>query len=298
MPTWDEILNEFQSYSPTNLLDKYLKALSGRTGRTTMCYMTAFSIVRKHRVPSPYHTIIDQDMQGFMTCSKGTSKSTLDLILHLPGGEYEATKRIISYLHSRYEHIRVFVPHMAFSGGTLIACAADEIYMGPYSSLSPTDPQVFLRNQLVPARAVTEEVEMAFSEVKADPKRSLLWNQRINQIPLGQLKAIQTMVDNSLVYLKELLGKRNCKGKTAPQIDNLAKFLNSHSEYSSHGQGISFDNAKDKGLNVKNIAEEKKLEDAVLSVYHSAIILFERSAAQKVIVNDRKKRYVSNYSPN
>lgn len=105
------------------------------------------------------------------------------------------------------------------------------------------------------------------------------------------------MVDNSLIYLKELLGKRDCKGKTAPQIDDLAKFLNSHREHSSHGQGISFDSAKDKGLNVKNIAEEKKLEDAVLSVYHSAIILFERSTAQKVIVNDRKKRYVSNYSP-
>jgi len=105
------------------------------------------------------------------------------------------------------------------------------------------------------------------------------------------------MVDNSLIYLKELLGKRNCKGKTAPQIDDLAKLLNSHREHSSHGQAISFDSAKDKGLNVKNIAEEKKLEDTVLSAYHSAILLFGRSTAQKVIVNDRKKRYVSNYSP-
>ena len=176
MPAWDKILNEFQSHSPANLLDKYLKALSRRTNRTTICYMTAFSIVKKYQVPSPYYTIIDQDMQGFMTCSRGTNKSTLDLILHLPGGDYEATKRIISYLHSTYGHIRVFIPHMAFSGGTLIACAADEIYMGPYSSLGPTDPQVFLKNELVPAHAVTEEVEMAFSEVKDDPKRNLLWN--------------------------------------------------------------------------------------------------------------------------
>ena len=44
------------------------------------------------------------------------------------------------YLLSIDKHIHVFIHHMAMSGGTLMACAADEIYMGPYSSLGPTDP--------------------------------------------------------------------------------------------------------------------------------------------------------------
>jgi ClpP class serine protease len=79
-----------------------------------------------------------------MTCSKGTKKDCLDLVVHSPGGDYEATKRIIHYLREVYQRIRAFVPHMAMSGATLIACAADEIYMGPYSSLGPTDSQVFI----------------------------------------------------------------------------------------------------------------------------------------------------------
>ena len=139
MPTWDKILKEVQDLSPVKIFEKYITALSRKTNRTTICYMSAFSVI-KPPVPSPFHAIIDQDIQGFMTCSKDVDKNKLDLILHTAGGDYEATKRIINYLHETYKHIRVFVPHMAMSGGTLIACAADEIYMGPYSSLGPTDP--------------------------------------------------------------------------------------------------------------------------------------------------------------
>src|SRR5262249_26478004 len=36
----------------------------------------------------------------------------------------------------------VFVPHYAFSGGTLIALAADEIVMSKHAVLGPIDPQV------------------------------------------------------------------------------------------------------------------------------------------------------------
>lgn len=89
-------------------------------------------------------------MQGFMTCSKGVDKNNLDLLLHTPGGSMEATKEIISYLHQTFKNIRVIVPIKAMSGGTMIACAANEILMGPYSHLGPTDPQIQLGDNFVP----------------------------------------------------------------------------------------------------------------------------------------------------
>ena len=300
MPTWDKILDELNDAGPVEakIFEKYITRLSKYTNRTTICYMSAFSIIRKWRIPVPYHGIIDQDIQGFMTCSNNVDRNVLDLVLHSPGGDFEATKRIINYLHETYKHIRVFIPHMAMSGGTLMACAADEIYMGPYSSLGPTDPQILLEDKYVPVGAIIKEFEQAFEEVSADPRKALLWNERLGKVPFGIRQAVETIQVNSVKYLKELLKKRNCREKSEHQIDEIAKVLCSHEGYSSHGQGICLTDVKDK-LYVNDLRRDKKLENLVLSVYHSAIIMFERiKNLQKIIINNKNRRYIVQYSPN
>ncbi|MEJ5352268.1 MAG: hypothetical protein WHS65_11840 [Melioribacteraceae bacterium] len=230
-----------------------------------------------------------------MTCINDTNKDSLDLILHTPGGDYEATKRIINYLHETFKHIRVFIPHMAMSGGTLIACAADEIVMGPYSSLGPTDPQIFLDENYIPVSAVIDEFELAFNEISKDPTRALLWSERLRQIPFGKIKAAQNMERNSLKYLIDLLKKRNCKGLEENKVKNLAEYLNSGRSHSSHGRGISLKDAIENGLNVLDLRKDKIIEDDVLSIYHSAIILFEKTPVQKIIINHMGKKYISHY---
>lgn len=291
MPTWDKILQEVDALNPLAVIDNYIGALTNKTKRTTICYMSAFTIV-KPPVPQPFHSIIDQDMQGFMTCSKDINKDALDLIIHTPGGDYEASKRIISYLQSIYKHIRVFIPHMAMSGGTLIACASDEIYMGPYSSLGPTDPQILLNGSYAPINAIIAEFNQAFNEVANDPSKALLWNERLKLIPFGQLQAIQKMKVNAFIYLKELLTKRNCVGKGEDIINEIVRYLNG--DHTSHGKGISLKEAQDLKLNVKDLSAEKELEDIILSVYHAATILFSKTQAQKILINDRKARFIMN----
>lgn len=297
MPTWDKVLQEVdEQLNALRILEKYVEQLHQHTKRTVICYMSAFSII-KPPVPSPFHSIIDQDIQGFMTCAKDTDKNSLDLIIHTPGGDYEATKRIINYLHSTYRHIRVFVPHLAMSGGTLIACAADEIYMGPYSSLGPTDPQVLLGRDYIPVNAILNEFEQAFQDVISDPRRALLWNERLKLVSFGMLKAAETMRENSFLYLQDLLKKRNCKDKSKEEIERAAEFINGRQKPVPHGQGISLEKANELGLNVKDLHSDKELEDRVLSVYHSAIILFQKTIAQKVIMNHNRLKYINNYSP-
>jgi len=297
MPTWDKILQEVdEQFNALKILEKYLKQLHAYTNRTVICYMSAFSII-KPPVPSPFHSIIDQDIQGFMTCAKDTDKNSLDLVIHTPGGDYEATKRIISYLHSTYRHIQVFVPHLAMSGGTLIACAADDIYMGPYSSLGPTDPQVLLGRDYIPVNAILNEFDQAFQDVISDPKKALLWNERLKLVPFGMLKAAEVMKENSFLYLQDLLRKRNCREKNEEEIKRAAEFINGRLKSVPHGQGISLEKAKELGLKVKDLHADKELEDLVLSVYHSAIILFQRTIAQKITMNHNLLKYINNYSP-
>lgn len=295
MPTWDKVLEEVDSLNPLKVIESYIKNLSEYSGNTTICYMSAFSII-KPPVPSPFHSIIDQDMQGFMTCSSKVENKTLDLILHTPGGDYEATKRIISYLHATFKKIRVFVPHMAMSGGTLIACGADEIYMGPYSSLGPTDPQVFLNGQYVPVDAIIDEFKRAFKEVSEDETKALLWHERLKQISFGRIQATENMKKNALKYLIDLIKKRNCKNLDITKRGEIADFLNNPSSHSSHGKGIGLLDAKKIGLNVFDLRKEKKLQDLVLSIYHSAIILFQKTTSQKIIINNLGKKYINNYS--
>jgi len=297
MPTWDKVLQEVdEQLNALRVLEKYVEQLHSHTERTVICYMSAFSII-KPPVPSPFHAVIDQDLQGFMTCAKDTDKNSLDLIIHTPGGDYEATKRIISYLHSTYDHIRVFVPHLAMSGGTLMACAADEIYMGPYSSLGPTDPQVLLGRDYIPVNAILNEFEQAFQDVIANPKKALLWNERLKLVPFGMLKAAETMRENSFLYLQELLKKRNCRDRSIEEIEKAAEYINGRSKALPHGLGISLEKAKELHLNVHDLHEDKELEDRVLSVYHAAIIMFQKTTAQKIIMNHNLLKYINNYAP-
>ena len=66
----------------------------------------------------------------------------LDLVIHTPGGLVLAATQIARAVKRHKGKVTVFVPHMAMSGGTLIALAADEIVMDPHAVLGPVDPQL------------------------------------------------------------------------------------------------------------------------------------------------------------
>lgn len=66
----------------------------------------------------------------------------IDIILHTPGGYAVAALQIARAFKAHRGRKTVFVPHMAMSGGTLIALAADEIVMGEHAMLGPIDPQI------------------------------------------------------------------------------------------------------------------------------------------------------------
>ena len=92
----------------------------------------------------PIFRYIDiQDSEEVMRAIRLTDPDVpLDLVLHTPGGLVLAATQIASALHKHKAKVRVFVPHYAMSGGTLIALAADEIVMDEHAVLGPVDPQL------------------------------------------------------------------------------------------------------------------------------------------------------------
>ena len=164
VPNSNEILNEIQrTGSPFDVIRRsYLKELHELTGRNVIIYYSGW--LQKPNIDGRITSINDVDMNGFMTVLHGLDHSKgLDLILHTPGGDPAATERLVNYLQSMFgTKIKAFVPQLAMSARTMIACACEEIFMGKHSGLGPIDPQV----NGMPAQSVLDSFDRAHDELK------------------------------------------------------------------------------------------------------------------------------------
>lgn len=155
MPSWDEIINQVES-APNGVIDitrkEYISKLAEIRGRNVICYYSGW-LQDSQGVQET--SLLDTDMTGFMTNVHELDRSKgLDLILHTPGGDLAAAEKLVDYLRDCFDgDIEAFVPHMAMSAGTMIACACKKIYMGRQSSIGPIDPQF----NGIPAGGVLEE---------------------------------------------------------------------------------------------------------------------------------------------
>ena len=154
----------------------------------------------------------------------------LDLILHGPGGDLDATGSIFSFLRARFSHIRIIVPHFAMSAATMIACAADEIVMCDHSSLGPIEPQLYIPTSLgssvVAAQDVLEQFRMAQQECQ-DPANIMAWHPILSQYGPDLLVRCQHTMDLSkeLVsqWLEKYMFKESCVAHHV--AEEIAKWL-------------------------------------------------------------------------
>ena len=78
----------------------------------------------------------------FSETLKEIKKSGLVAISDIKRGDIAATESIIDYLQRMFDgNIQAFIPQLAMSAGTMIACSTKCIYMGKESSIGPIDPQ-------------------------------------------------------------------------------------------------------------------------------------------------------------
>ncbi len=182
--TWNGIMNEMGNYP--NAFDvvrkKYIKKLSDLTGRNTIVYYSGWL---QH--PDGDSSIDDSDMEGFMNavneldCTKG-----LDLVLHTPGGSPTAAEAIVNYLKDKFQKdIRVIVPQLSMSAGTMIACSAKEIVMGRQSSLGPIDPQFYLKDKFQKdIRVIVPQLSMSAGTMIACSAKEIVMGRQSSLGPI------------------------------------------------------------------------------------------------------------------
>lgn len=286
------LINEAINSTLLELRISKMTAVCNITKRNLICYVSAWLQATKG---NPENSINDNDMNGFMNAVSGLDRTNgLDLLLYTPGGAVTATESIVSYLRKMFNNdIRVIVPHMAMSAGTMIACASKEIIMGKESSLGPIDPQY----RGVPAQGVQKEFDRAIKETLKEPNRALIWREIIQQYRptfIGECDNAVALAYNLVDgWLKScMFAEDPGKGKRTKKILNE---LASHSASKVHDRHYDFTKCKELGLNVTALEDNQKLQDAVLSLHHAYICSFYRLPTSiKFIENQNGQTFIIN----
>ena len=287
MPSWSQVLDEIKSSKRIDALDfvrrKYLKLLFEKEGRNVIAYYSGW--LQKPEIGNA--DINDDDKNGLMATIHGLDrKRGLDLILHTPGGDTTATESIVYYLRKMFgTNIRAFIPQIAMSAGTMIACACKEIVMGKQSNIGPIDPQF----SGIPAQGVLEEFNRALKEIQDNPKTIPIWQKIVGKYHPTFLGECQNAIDLSMEMVSSWLATGMFKDKNnAKEIANkIAKRLSDHERTKTHSRHIHIDDASKIGLLIKSLEKDFKqdFQDLVLTIHHSYMHTFANSTAIKIIEN-------------
>jgi hypothetical protein len=292
MPSWNDIFHEINQNPYDVVRRKYLRDLFQKTDRNMIAYYSAF--LTKN---GPGLSLDDADMAGFMSTVHGMDRTKgLDLILHTPGGNPTAAEALVKYLHSMFEDdVRVIVPQLAMSAGTMIACSGKEIVMGKQSSLGPIDPQI---NGMA-AFNIRKVFDDAKADLQTSPQNTQYWALQLSKYPSSLVYDCINAIDLSSELVRGWL--KNGMFKDSPDsektIDKIIAHLNQNEMSKNHGRHFDKDTCKSIGLKIVDIEEDQDFQDAVLSIHHVYLLLLSNTNIVKIIENQNEKAFIQQQSP-
>lgn len=299
MPSWNQILEEINNHRP--LLEgeydvvrrKYLDSMHKMTKRNVIAYYSGWL----QKPNSISVSINDMDKNGFMATIHELDRSKgLDLILHTPGGESGATESLVYYLKSMFGmDIRTFVPQLAMSAGTIIACASKVIYMGKHSSLGPIDPQVMGR----PASAAIEEFKRAYDEILTDPSKAPIWHPILSQFDPTFISSCEKAIESTKKLVEQCLTECmfSDRDDATSLSKNIVKQLNDHGHQNSHNSHLDPESCRKIGLEIQYLEDDQQLQEVVLSIHHSFIHTLSMTSCAKIIENHQSKAFILQDQP-
>ncbi len=297
MPNWAEIQRELiasaADASGTPDYDavrrRYLAQMHRLTQRATILYYGNWlgSSGAGNRA-----AISLDDIHGFMTAVSGLHGRDLDILLHTPGGDVNAAERIVEYLRHKFTgEIRVFVPVAAMSAGTMIALAGNRIVMAAHSQLGPIDPQVVqpLGSQfrLAPAGAPIRQFAKAREDIMLNPSSSAAWRPILERYGTALLQQCESAEELARELVQDWLERwmlcHDPHNTSDPAA--IADWFASYDQHHSHGRGIGRDLARSHGVVVDDLEDDQGVQDAVLSIHHTLMHMFDALPMAKLIEN-------------
>lgn len=178
-----------------------------------------------------------------------TKEVPLYLLIHSPGGLASSAYVIASVLRETFSEIVAFVPHVALSGATLIAAAANKVVMGDISQLSPIDPYYREDDKVVYALSVISAFRNLedYFRTRTPEEASYPWRRLADLLDpqtLDRAARLLTMTERLLKELLERAGYDENRGEKITEALVRQPVL--------HEEVLRYNKAKEIGLNVEH----------------------------------------------
>jgi len=182
-------------------------------------------------------TVIEQIKECKPDCD------TLYLLLNSPGGLVQSSYKVARALRKNFKNIIVFVPHVAASGGALVAIVGNKIVMGMMSQLTPLDPHT---DDGVSALNIVRGFETVTGLFKKMSEKDAPYTYKVlaDKYKADQMDACVSSLELMKKYVKEILIGAGYKNDKVEEIST--KLVEG---FQTHGDVINLDVAKDIGLN-------------------------------------------------
>ena len=292
MVSWADIFNTIKTGTNPNLEEEILNEYYEHTHRNLIVYYSGFL----NNVNIEDSTVCDNDLIGLLNAVVNLDpKQGLDIIIHTPGGYPTAAEGIVNYLHNVFENdIRIIVPHMCMSAGSLIACASKEIILGKQACLGPVDPQF----NGIPAFNIKKTLEEARSIQLPINQTSPYWENELKKYPAAFYYSVCDSISLTQELLESWLTKYMFKNdkNSKNTIKKIANSLNANSN--SHARHFDYSYCKNIGLKVRLLEEDEKLNDIVMKIYYFYQVIGLASHIAKLITNQKKNCYIKTLAVN
>lgn len=237
-------------------------------------------------VAGPNSEIDRDDIIGFVDLLHNVPEGEpLDLMIHTFGGDVDACEKLIRLVHANVgdAQLRVIIPDLAKSAGTIMALGANQILMSDSSELGMIDPQFPMRDNqgnefwhsVIAYLEAHEEHAQALTRDPRNPVALL----RLDNFDAKVLQKFQGIRDRVRTLAEDLLKRQ---GLPASSISHE---LMSPSRWKTHGQPIGHADARQLGLNV----EYRPMSDPRWTAYWKLYCL------QRLAIGQRGKIFESAY---
>lgn len=233
----------------------------------------------------------------------------LVILLETVVGYIETVKRIVDVMRRNYRTVSFVIPDHAYSAGTVLALAGDEIYMDYYSILGPIDPQMPDESggTLLPGAGYLAKFQELAAEINSarldDPKaKQAELNYLIKRFEPAKLYHIEQAIEHSQTLIEEWLPKYKFKSWTTTstgirvtptmrrqRAKDVAKVLGDSSKWHSHGRGISMQELEheDIKLQIKDFGKDAALSELIRNYHGLAVDFAAKQGIQAFIHSSR-----------
>lgn len=215
--------------------DEGVKKLANESGAVLLAFVAPYAGIRVSPVSAAFASIgLEEEfgIESFIDLVPPRLSNRLYLMINSPGGGMTSSYKVARALRKKFKEIITFVPHVAASGGTLMALAGNKVVMGPMSNLTPLDAQInyngvpiSTNNFIKSYQRIQKSFEKLLPEEAPYPQRAMA--EKLDPLIMEEMNGI---ISTGCNYVAEVL---TMSGYNEESVDKIVRYLilecNTHS---------------------------------------------------------------------